>query len=181
MNPADIKSVLYTTAQIEERVGELAARISVDYRGEKLIVVGVLKGASIFMADLIRKIDPEVDIVLDFVVVSSYGSAAASSGVVSIKKDLDCDIAGCNVLIVEDILDTGLTLKSLMENLRARGPKSLEVAVLLRKDLGNEPVLKPKYLGMETPNEFLVGYGLDYDERYRSLPYIGILDERVYQ
>ena len=180
MNPQDIKGVLYTAEEIDAIVSEMAARISEDYRGERLLLVSVLKGSFIVMADLARKIDPSVDVEVDFMVVSSYGSAATSSGTVNIKKDLSVDIAGRHVLIVEDILDTGLTLSHLIEELRGRGPASLEVAVLLRKDLGHEQHFVPRYLGVVCPNEFVVGYGLDYDERYRNLPYIGILDEKVY-
>ncbi len=177
MNP-DITEVLFTAEEIDRSVDELAARINSDYAGRPLVIVTVLKGACVFMGDLVRKLDSEVEI--DFMIVSSYGSAAKSSGVVRIIKDLDRVIEGKDVLIVEDLIDTGLTLKYLVKNLRSRKPRSVEVVVLMKKDLGIEPIFEPKYVGLVAPDEFLVGYGIDYAERYRNLPYIGILDPSVY-
>lgn len=174
----DVVEVVYSEEQIRERVKELAAQINRDYAGRKLLVVTTLKGACLFMSDLVRELD--LDIELDFMVASSYGSSTKSSGEVRILKDLDRSIEGIDVLVVEDILDTGLTLKHLLAELKSRGPASVEVAVFLRKDLGNVPVIEPRYLGFVCPNRFLVGYGLDYDQRYRQLPYVGVLDPRVY-
>ncbi|MGI6216846.1 MAG: hypoxanthine phosphoribosyltransferase [Coriobacteriales bacterium] len=178
MNPGDVKQVLYSEESIARTVRQMAYRINEDYKGKELVTVCVLKGACIFLTDLVRQLD--LDVVMEFMVVSSYGSSAKSSGVVRIKKDLEQDISGKDVLVVEDIMDTGLTLKYLKKNLESRHPNSVEAAVLLRKDLGEEPAIMPKYVGMVCPNEFVVGYGLDYNERYRNLPYIGILDEKVY-
>lgn len=177
MNP-EIKEVLYSAEEIDSCVEEMAKKISEDYKGRKLIVVTVLKGACIFMCDLVRKLDLDVEI--EFMIVSSYGSAAKSSGVVRVIKDLDQDIEGKDVLLVDDVLDSGLTLKYLQKNLQSRHPNSIEIAVLLKKELGVDTNVEPKYLGMTAPNEFIVGYGLDYAESYRNLPYVGILDPSVY-
>lgn len=177
MNP-DITKVLYSAEDLDACVSEMARKINEDYKGRKLIVVTVLKGACIFMCDLVRKLD--LDIEMEFMIVSSYGSAAKSSGVVRIIKDLDQDIEGKDVLIVEDVIDSGLTLKYLERNLRSRRPNSVEIAVLLKKDLGIDTHVEPRYLGLVAPDEFIVGYGLDYADRYRNLPYIGVLDPAVY-
>ncbi len=178
MNPGDIKKILYTADDLAAIVDDLAARINADYAGERLLVVCILKGSSIFMADLVRRLDVDVD--LDFMIVSSYGSAAQSSGKVDIKSDLRTDIAGRHVLILEDILDSGLTLSRLRDELATRNPASLEIAALIVKDVHREHAIEPKYVGTECPNEFVVGYGLDYNEMYRHLPYVGVLDEKVY-
>src|SRR2546421_7984581 len=179
---SDIASVLITREQIDEKIVELANKVSADYpdRGDRtdLVLIGVLKGAVMFMTDLARAMT--VPVQLDFMAVSSYGSATSSSGVVRILKDLDRDIAGRHVLIVEDIIDSGLTLSWLLKNLASRGPPSLEVCALLRKPEAVKIDVPVRYVGFEIPNEFVVGYGLDYAERYRDLPYIGTLDPKVY-
>jgi len=169
----DIDEVLLTADAIAGRLGELAAQIDADYDGRDLLIVGVLKGAFIVMADLARLLHIPVE--FDFMAVSSYGSATQTSGVVRILKDLDRDIAGRDVLVVEDIVDSGLTLKYLLSNLRARGPASLEVLALLSKPEKAEVELPLRYSGFEVPNVFVVGYGLDYAERYRNLPYVATL------
>jgi hypoxanthine phosphoribosyltransferase len=178
----DIASVLITEQQINEKIRELAKQISDDYpeRGARddLVLVAVLKGAVMFMTDLSRALS--VPVQMEFMAVSSYGSATSSSGVVRILKDLDRDIAGRHVLIVEDIIDSGLTLSWLLKNLESRGPASLEVCTLLRKPDAVKVQVPVRYVGFEIPNEFVVGYGLDYAERYRDLPYIGTLDPKVY-
>ena len=174
----DVTKILFTEEEIAEIVRRMGAEISRDYQGKKLLLVAVLKGAIIFMADLARAIDHDVEI--DFMEVSSYGAEAKSSGVVRIIKDLETNIEGRHVLIVEDILDSGLTLKYISKNLKSRGPLSVEVATLLHKRERQEAKIECKYLGSVCPNEFVVGYGLDYAERYRNLPYIGVLDPRVY-
>jgi len=174
----DVVRILFTQEEIADIVKRMGAEISRDYQGEKLLLVTVLKGAFIFMADLVRAIDNDVEI--DFMEVSSYGAEAKSSGVVRIIKDLETSIEGRHVLIVEDILDSGLTLKYLSKNLKSRGPLSVEVATLLYKKERQEAKVECKYLGSVCPNEFVVGYGLDYSERYRNLPYIGVLDPKIY-
>ena len=178
----DIASVLITEQQIHDKIKDLAKQVSDDYpeRGDHadLVLVGVLKGAVMFMTDLARALS--VPVQMEFMAVSSYGSATSSSGVVRILKDLDRDIAGRHVLIVEDIIDSGLTLSWLLKNLASRNPASLEVCTLLRKPDAVKVEVPVKYVGFEIPNEFVVGYGLDYAERYRDLPYIGTLDPKVY-
>ena len=178
MHP-DLKSVLYTEEQLKTRVKELGAQITKDYADSHgLIVISVLRGAAIYMADLVRAIDLPLE--MDYMAVSSYGAATKSSGVVRIIKDLSSHIEGRDVLIAEDILDSGLTLKYLTKTLASRNPRSLEIAALLRKEGTQKTDIECKYVGFECPNEFIVGYGLDYAERYRNLPYIGILDPKVY-
>jgi hypoxanthine phosphoribosyltransferase len=177
MHP-DVKQVVYTEEQIQQRVRELGAQIAADYEGRTLLLVAVLRGASLFVADLSRAIDGPVEI--DFMAVSSYGSSTKSSGVVRIIKDLDEVIEGRDVLVVEDILDTGLTLKYLLRNLASRKPRSLEVVTLLCKPGKQRVPIDCKYTGFEIPDEFVVGYGLDYAELYRNLPYIGVLKPEVY-
>jgi hypoxanthine phosphoribosyltransferase len=174
----DIESVLYDGAEIEEAVCGLAERINRDYRGKSLTMVVVLSGAIVFASDLIRRLDLPVE--LDFMRVSSYGSSVKSSGVVRITNDLSTDISGKDVLIVEDILDTGLTINYLIKNLRSRGPASLEVVSLLKKDCGDPLQMSPKYHGLDCPDAFVVGYGLDYSEKYRNLPFLGLLKKEVY-
>ncbi len=182
MYDGDIASVLITAEQIGARTTELAAEVAagVDPAAtDDLILVGVLKGAVMFMTDLARALPMPVQ--LEFMAVSSYGSATSSSGVVRILKDLDRDIAGRRVLIVEDIIDSGLTLSWLTKNLRTRNPASLQVCTLLRKPDAVQVDVEVAHVGFDIPNEFVVGYGLDYAERYRDLPYIGTLEPRVYR
>lgn len=174
----DVSQVILTEERIRERVGELGRDISADYGDEPILLVAVLRGAALFVADLAREISSPVEI--DFMAVSSYGSSTKSSGVVRIIKDLDETIEDMNVLVVEDILDTGLTLKYLLKNLASRKPKSLEVVTLLSKEGKQRVPIDCKYVGFAIPDEFVIGYGLDYAERYRNLPYIGILKPEVY-
>ena len=180
--PGDIGSVLVTEEQLRRRIAELAEQVATDFRVEHsagdLLLVGVLKGAVMFMTDLARALP--IPVQLEFMAVASYGSATSSSGVVRILKDLDRDIAGRNVLIVEDIIDSGLTLSWLLRNLASRRPASLEVCTLLRKPDAVTIEVPVRYIGFDIPNEFVVGYGLDYGERYRDLPYIGTLNPEVY-
>lgn len=179
----DIKSVLVSQEQIQARTAELAAAVARDYadtlNGQDLLLVTVLKGAVMFVSDLARAIPLPTQ--LEFMAVSSYGSSTSSSGVVRILKDLDRDIADRDVLIVEDIVDSGLTLSWLLRNLATRHPKSLGVCTLLRKPDAVRDDVEIAYIGFDIPNEFVVGYGLDYAERYRDLPYIGTLQPKVYE
>jgi hypoxanthine phosphoribosyltransferase len=175
---ADLKEVLITTAQLRDRTSELAARIDADYAGRELLLVGVLKGAVMVMADLAREL--RIPITMDWMAVSSYGSGTESSGVVRILKDLDTDLSGRTVLIVEDIIDSGLTLSWLLANLNSRGPASVEICTLLRKPEAARVDIGVKYVGFEIPNQFVVGYGLDYDEKYRNLRGVGVLAPGVY-
>jgi hypoxanthine phosphoribosyltransferase len=175
----DLKNILLTTEQIDERLTQLAAAIDDDYRDKDLLLIGVLKGAVMVMADLSRKLHTNVR--MDWMAVSSYGSGTKSSGVVRILKDLDTDIHDRHVLIVEDIVDSGLTLSWLLANLRSRGPASVEIAALLRKPAASKVDVPVRYVGFDIPNEFVVGYGLDYDETYRNLPFVGTLAPHVYQ
>lgn len=175
----DIDRVLFDQETIKGIVDRLGAEITRDYQGKDLVLVAVLRGAVVFMGDLMRTI--ECPLAIDFMAVSSYGEGAKSSGIVRIVKDLDIDIKGRDVLIVEDILDSGLTLRYLMKNLSSRHPASLEVATFLWKDVhGKQAAINPKYVGSHCPDEFIVGYGLDFAERYRNLPYVGILKPEVY-
>jgi hypoxanthine phosphoribosyltransferase len=175
---ADLDEVLLTEQQIHDRVAELAAEIERDYVGRPVLLVGVLKGAVMVMADLARAFHGHVG--MDWMAVSSYGSGTKSSGVVRILKDLDSDITGRDVLVVEDIIDTGLTLSWLMSNLRSRRPASLEIVTLLRKPDSIRIPLDVRYVGFDIPNDFVVGYGLDYAERYRNLRCVGRLKPSVY-
>lgn len=170
---AEIETLI-TAEDIDAALGRMGAEISADYRGKDLLVVGVLKGAFMVMADLARKIDIPVD--FDFMAVSSYGASTQTSGVVRILKDLDEEIADRHVLIVEDIIDSGLTLNYLLKSLRVRKPASLEIAALLVKEGIQRVELDVRYTGFEIGPEFVVGYGLDYAGRYRNLPYVGVLD-----
>lgn len=176
----DIDHVLVTEAQIKSKLTEIALAIDADYKDQNLLLVGVLKGAIMVMADLSRELK-HPDLQMDWMSVSSYGSGTKSSGVVRILKDLDSDLSGRNVLVVEDIIDSGLTLSWLLSNLKSRGPASVEVAALLRKPEALKVDIDVKYLGFDIPNEFVVGYGLDYAEKYRSLPYVGRLAKHVYE
>ena len=175
---ADIDDVLVSTDQIREKIAELAKQIDDDYADREPLLVGVLKGAAMFMSDLARALDRPCT--LEYMAVSSYGSSTTSSGVVRILKDLDRDIAGQHVLIVEDIIDSGLTLSWLLKNLAARNPASIEVVTLLRKPDAVKVDVPVRYVGFDIANEFVVGYGLDYAEKYRDLPYIGRLKPSVY-
>lgn len=176
----DIAKVFISEEQLAQRVREMGAEITQDYRDKDVILVAVLKGAVYFMADLSRQLD--CPFTMDFMAVSSYGNQRDSSGVVRILKDLDMDLANRHVLIVEDIFDTGLTLKYLIRNFKARGAASVEIAACLLKDRERtgENAIDVKYVGFNIPNEFVVGYGLDYAEQYRGLPYIGVLKPEVY-
>jgi hypoxanthine phosphoribosyltransferase len=174
----DLVDVLYSEADIQGRLGELAAAIEKDYDGHDLLLVGVLKGAVMVMADLARHFGRHIE--MDWMAISSYGSGTKSSGVVRILKDLDTDISGRHVLVVEDIIDTGLTLSWLISNLASRGPASVEICTLLRKPEAQRMSVDVRYVGYDIPNEFVVGYGLDYDERYRNLRCIGTLAPHVY-
>lgn len=174
----DISHIVLTEEDIQNRVRELGEQISADYGDEPILLIAVLRGAVIFVADLARAISSPVE--LDFVAVSSYGSSTKSSGVVRILKDLDEAIEGCNVLVCEDILDTGLTLKYLLRNLASRKPKSLEVVALLSKQGKQRVSINCKYVGFDVADEFVVGYGLDYAEKYRNLPYVGVLKPEIY-
>jgi hypoxanthine phosphoribosyltransferase len=178
MTHPDIKEIILAEEELKARVAQMGAQISQDYAGETVLLVAVLRGAALFIADLAREITTPVE--LDFMAVSSYGSSTKSSGVVRILKDLDEMIEGRNVLVVEDILDTGLTLKYLLKNLASRKPKTLEVVTLLNKEGKQRVPISCKYTGFVIPDEFVVGYGLDYAEKYRNLPYIGILKPSVY-
>jgi hypoxanthine phosphoribosyltransferase len=174
----DVSKVLITSEQITEKVREMGERITQDYAGERLLLVGVLRGAVVVMGDLMRCINLPCEI--DFMDISSYGSGTSSSGVVRIPKDLEEDITGRHVLLVEDIVDTGLTLSYLVRSLLARKPASLEICALLTKPTRRRAELDVKYLGFEVPDEFVVGYGLDYAGAYRNLPDICILNEEVF-
>jgi hypoxanthine phosphoribosyltransferase len=176
---ADVKDVLLTADQLQARVAELAAQIDADYAGRELLLVGVLKGAVMVMADLARAMHLPVQ--MDWMAVSSYGSGTRSSGVVRILKDLDTDISGKDVLVVEDIVDSGLTLSWLVGNLRSRGPASVRVCVMLRKPAAARMDVDVAYTGFDIEDEFVIGYGLDFAERYRNLPFIGTLAPHVYK
>jgi hypoxanthine phosphoribosyltransferase len=175
---ADLVNILFTEEEIQAKLAEMAKRIEADYEGEDLLIVGVLRGAVMVMADLARALNRHVE--MDWMAVSSYGSGTKSSGVVRILKDLDTDISGRHVLIVDEIIDTGLTLMWLTSNLNSRNPASVEICTLLRKPEAQRMNVDVKYVGWDIPNEFVVGYGLDYNERYRNLRDIGTLAPHVY-
>ena len=175
----DIKEVLFSEDEIRDKVRQMGAKISKDYFGRELILIGVLKGSVIFMSDLLK--DISIPCKMDFMAVSSYGTSTETSGVVRILKDLDFEIQGKDVLIVEDIIDSGVTLKYLMKYLSARKPNSLEIACLLNKPDRRRVEIDVKYLGYDVPDHFLVGYGLDYAEKYRNLPFVGILKDEIYK
>lgn len=174
----DVKNVLLSEEELRAKVAEMGAQITKDYDGKNVLLVTVLKGAVVFFTDLMRQVDTDAEI--DFMVVSSYGSGVKSSGVVKIVKDLDTQIAGRHVLIVEDILDTGITLEYLTRLLNERGPASIKIATLLDKPARRKANIKADYIGFSIPDEFVIGYGLDYDEKYRNLPFIGVLKPEVY-
>lgn len=175
---ADLEQVLITPEQLQARIAELAAEIDADYAGRDVMLIGVLKGAVMVMADLARAMHSAVS--MDWMAISSYGSGTTSSGVVRILKDLDSDISGRHVLVVEDIVDSGLTLSYLVHNLQSRGPASVQVCVLLRKRAAAQMPVDVAYTGFEIADEFVIGYGLDYAERYRNLPFIGTLAPHAY-
>ncbi|HUW88578.1 MAG TPA: hypoxanthine phosphoribosyltransferase [Candidatus Paceibacterota bacterium] len=175
---SDVERVIVTEEEIAAKIKELAAKVEEDYRGRDLLMVGVLKGAVMAMADLSRALQRHVD--MDWMAVSSYGSGTKSSGVVRILKDLDRDITGREVLIVEDIVDSGLTLSWLKANLESRGAKSVEILAILRKPEAAKVDIKVKYVGFEIPADFVVGYGLDFNEKYRNLPFVGVLAKHMY-
>lgn len=174
----DLKSVLITEEEIQKRLVEIAAQIDADYAGRDLLLVGVLRGAVMVMADLARNLESKL--AMDWMAISSYGSGTSSSGVVRILKDLDTDIGGKHVLVVEDIIDTGLTLSWLLANLASRRPASLEVCTLLRKPDAMKMAVEVKYVAFDIPDEFVVGYGLDYAQRYRNLRSVSTLAPHVY-
>jgi hypoxanthine phosphoribosyltransferase len=175
MRDALVGEILVQPDDLSRRVRELGVQITADYQGRDLLLVGVLKGAVFFLSDLMRHIAVPCEV--DFMAVASYGSATDSSGVVRILKDLDAALEDRHVLIVEDIVDSGLTLQYLLRNLGARNPASIEVCALLTKPERRKVQLEPRYVGFEIPNRFVVGYGLDYRERYRNLPYVAVLEE----
>lgn len=175
----DIERVIVSEDELHKRMKELAAQITTDYKDRDLLLIGVLKGAVMAMADLTRYIQRHVD--MDWMAVSSYGSGTKSSGVVRILKDLDRDITGREVLIVEDIVDTGLTLSWLRSNLESRGAKSVEILTVLRKPTAAKVEVDVKYVGFDIPPDFVIGYGLDFDEKYRNLPFIAVLAKHMYE
>ena len=176
--PPEIESVLMSERDIADKVRELAAQVDADYVGREILLVGVLKGAVMFMADFARALRTPVS--MEFMAVSSYGSSTSSSGVVRILKDLDREIVDKHVLVVEDIIDSGLTLSWMLRNMRSRGPASVEVVALMRKPDAAKVNVPVKYVGFDIANDFVVGYGLDYAERYRDLPFVGLLKPEVY-
>jgi len=175
---SDLVNILFTEAQIQEKLAELGKQIEADYAGKDILIVGILRGAVMVMADLARSFRRHIE--MDWMAVSSYGSGTKSSGVVRILKDLDTDISGRHVIIVDEIIDTGLTLSWLTSNLASRNPASVEICTLLRKPEAQRMPVEVKYVGWDIPNEFVVGYGLDYQERYRNLRDIGTLAPHVY-
>lgn len=175
----DVQEILYSEEVLREKVSEIGEKISTDYAGKDLLVVGILKGSVVFTTDLIKSITIPCE--LDFMSVSSYGNSSKSSGIVRILKDLDSNIEGKHVLIVEDIVDTGSTLSYLLDYLKARKAASIEIVALLNKESGRKVHVEAKYVGFEVPDEFIVGYGIDYAEHYRNLPFIGILKREVYE
>lgn len=174
----NIGKILFSKEQIAKRVAELGAEITQDYQGQKLLVLGILKGAVPFMSDLIREI--KLPLSYDFMALSSYGASTQSSGVVRILKDLERSVEDVHILVAEDIVDTGLTLKYLKENLKSRNPLSVKVATLLDKAERRKVEVYPDYNGFSIPDEFVVGYGLDFNEAYRNLPYVGVLKPEAY-
>ena len=175
----DVDQVLITEQQLDERIKEMGHQIAEDYQGEPLTIVGILKGAVIFFADLARAID--LPLQMDFMSVSSYGSGTTSSGVVKIIKDLDADVTGRHILLVEDIIDTGITLAYLKEYLSNRGARSVKICTLLDKPTRREKAVHVDYIGFTMPDEFLIGYGVDYAENYRNLPYVASIKRSVYE
>ena len=176
----DIQTILVTEEQLQAKVAQLGARISQDYAGKDLLLVSILKGAVVFMADLMRAVS--IPCSIDFMVVSSYGGTnTETTGLVKIVKDLDADLTGKDVLIVEDVLDTGVTLSNLVPMLKMRNPSSVKICAILDKPTRRKADIQPDYEGFQVPDEFVVGYGLDYNEKYRNLPYVGVLKPEIYQ
>ena len=175
----DIKEVLYNEDQLRDKIRQMGEKVSKDYYGKDLILIGILKGSVIFMSDLLKEIT--IPCKMDFMAVSSYGNSTKTSGVVRILKDLDFEIQGKDVLIVEDIIDSGVTLKYLMKCLSARKPSSLEIICLLNKPERRKVDIDVKYVGFDVPDFFIVGFGMDYAEKYRNLPYVGILKDEIYK
>lgn len=175
----DVESVLLSEEKLAKRIAEIGAEITADYAGKEILMIGVLRGAVIFMADLARSI--KVPVAIDFMAVSSYGAGTTSSGVVRILKDLDENVEGKHVLVVEDIIDSGLTLNYLLDNLKSRKPASVKLCTLLNKPERRKVDVKIDYNGFDVPDYFVIGYGLDYAEKYRNLPFIGILKPEVYK
>jgi len=176
---SDIERVIVSEVDLQARIKELAAQVDADYQGRDVLLVGVLKGAVMAMADLSRAMQRHLE--MDWMAVSSYGSGTKSSGVVRILKDLDRDITGRNVLIVEDIVDSGLTLSWLKSNLESRGAANVDIFAILRKPEAAKVEVAVKYVGFDIPTDFVVGYGLDFDEKYRNLPFIGVLAKHMYE
>lgn len=176
---SDIERVIVSEVDLQARIKDLAAQVDADYEGRDVLLVGVLKGAVMAMADLTRAMQRHIE--MDWMAVSSYGSGTKSSGVVRILKDLDCDITGRNVLIVEDIVDSGLTLSWLKSNLESRGAANVDILAILRKPEAAKVEVDVKYVGFDIPTDFVVGYGLDFDEKYRNLPFIGVLAKHMYE
>lgn len=174
----DVEKVLLTREQLQEKVKELGKKISEDYKDKNLMIICVLKGGVVFTTDLIREIT--VPLELDFMAISSYGASTSTSGVVRILKDLETNIEGKDILIVEDIIDSGLTLKYLKEMLISRGPNSVKICTILNKPQRRQENVKVDYIGFDIPDEFVVGYGLDYAEKYRNLPFVGVLKPEIY-
>ncbi len=175
----DVESVLLSEKQLAKRIEEIGAQITADYAGKEILMIGVLRGAVIFMADLARSI--KVPVAIDFMAVSSYGAGTTSSGVVRILKDLDENVEGKHILVVEDIIDSGLTLNYLLDNLKSRKPASIKLCTLLNKPERRKVEVKIDYNGFDVPDYFVIGYGLDYAEKYRNLPFIGILKPEIYK
>ena len=175
----DVEKVIATEEQLKSRIAELAAQVDADYKDKKVLLVGVLKGAIMAMADLTRAMQSHIE--MDWMAVSSYGSGTKSSGVVRILKDLDRDITGKNVLIIEDIVDTGLTLDWLSQNLKSRGAGSVEIMTVLRKPDAAIVKVDVRYVGFDIPKDFVIGYGLDFNEKYRNLPFIAVLAKHMYE
>ncbi|MCR3760788.1 hypoxanthine phosphoribosyltransferase [Clostridium felsineum] len=175
----DIKEILLDEEKINDKVKELGKKISEDYKEKDLILIGILKGSVVFMGNLVKYID--IPCAMDFMSVSSYGNATSTSGIVKVLKDLDSDVEGKDILIVEDIIDSGVTLKYLMGHMKGKKPNSIEIITLLNKPERRRVEIDVKYTGFIVPDYFLVGYGLDYAEKYRNLPYIGILKDEIYE
>lgn len=175
----DIRAVLVSEQQLKDKVAQLGAQISQDYADKDLVLVSILKGAVVFMADLMRAVT--IPCSIDFMVVSSYGAGTTTTGLVKIIKDLDSELSGKDVLIVEDILDTGVTLSNLVPMLKMRDPNSVRICAILDKPSRRRADIQADYIGFQVPDEFVVGYGLDYDEKYRNLPYVGVLKPSVYE
>lgn len=174
----DFEKILISEQELRDRVAEMGREITRDYQGAPVVVVSVLRGAAIFMADLVREVDLPIE--MDYMAVSSYGSGVESSGVVTFQKDITLDVRGKHVIIAEDIIDSGLTLQRVIGHIEASGPASVEVAALLRKQRAGQADIAARYVGFDIPDEFVVGYGLDYAERYRNTPYVAVLKPSVY-